>query len=506
MSKHGIARPLLRLALFATVLAGCQDSPEPAVVRTAGIEIRATTAPASPRVGENELRIELRDAEGRAIEGAALEARVEMQAMGAMPPMGGAARVSELGGGHYRADYQLAMGGTWRVELRAKPPSGPAAAAEGSITVGTTGLRLEGVGGAPAPGTAPHVHPEEPEHGATGAAAAGEAASAGFQIAPERLQRIGVRFTRAERRPLEQRIRAAGRIAYDETALRDVSLKVRGWVRDLRVDAMGDRVAEGEILFTLYSPELYAAQQEYLLALRSQARARETEAPDRADYLVEAARNRLRLWDVAPAELDRIARTGEPQEQVAIRSLASGYVVEKNVVAGSAVEPAQRLYRIAPLDRVWVEAEVYEEDVPLVAPGMPAEITLPYLPGRAFAGTVAWLYPGLSGATRTARVRIELENPDQALRPDMLANVELETAPGESLVVPLSAVIYAGQRSFVFLDLGDGRLRPQRVLVGRRFGEEVEILSGLAEGQAVVASATFLVASESRLRAALDQW
>jgi Cu(I)/Ag(I) efflux system membrane fusion protein len=176
------------------------------------------------------------------------------------------------------------------------------------------------------------------------------------------------------------------------------------------------------------------------------------------------------------------------------------------VVAGSAVEPGQRLYRIAPLDRVWVEAEVYEGDVPLVGPGMPAEVTLPYLPGRAFRGAVAWVYPGLSGTTRTARVRIELANPEQALRPDMLANVSLETSAGESLVVPLSAVIHAGEKSFVFLDLGEGRLRPHRVEVGRRLGEEVEILSGLAEGEAVVASATFLVASESRLRAALEQW
>jgi len=506
MSKHGIARPLLRLALFATVLAGCKDSPEPAVVRTAGIEIRATTAPTSPRVGENELRIELRDADGRPIEGAALEARVQMQAMGAMPPMGGAARVSELGGGRYRADYQLAMGGTWRVELRAKPPSGPAAAAEGSITVGTTGLRLEGVGGGPAPGTAPHVHPEEPEHGAGGPAAAGEAAPAGFQIAPERLQRIGVRFTRAERRPLEQRIRAAGRVAYDETALRDVSLKVRGWVRDLRVDAMGDRVAAGEILFTLYSPELYAAQQEYLLALRSQVRARETDVPDRADALVAAARERLRLWDVAPQELERIARTGVPLEALPIRSPASGYVIEKDVVGGGAVEPAQRLYRIAPIDRVWVEAEVYEAEIPLVTAGIRAEVTLPYLPGRAFGGSVAWVYPGLSERTRTGRVRIELANPDLELRPDMLATVELRVPLGERLVLPLSAVLHAGDRSFVFLDRGQGRLEPRRVEVGARVGEEVEITAGLEAGQSVVSSATFLVASESRLREALDRW
>jgi Cu(I)/Ag(I) efflux system membrane fusion protein len=474
------------------------------VVRAAGIEIRAETSPESPRVGENELLIELRDAQGRPVEGALLEAEVRMQAMGAMPPMGGPARVSELGPGRFRADYKLDMSGTWIVELRAKPASGAMASAEGSLTVGAPGLRLEAVGGAPSPGA--HAHASAAEGAFKRSGEPGAEHPAEFRIAPERLQRIGVRMARAERRTVAARVRAAGRVAYDETALQDVSLKVRGWVGELRIDAVGNRVAKGDVLFTLYSPELYAAQQEYLLALGSQSRARETDAPDRADYLVEAARNRLRLWDVAPAELAAIAKRGQPIEQLPIRSPASGYVVEKNVVAGSAVEPAERLYRIAPLDRVWVEAEVYEEDVPRVAPGMPAEITLPYLPGRAFAGTVAWLYPGLSGATRTARVRIELENPDQALRPDMLANVELETAPREWLVVPLSAVIHAGERSFVFLDLGDGRLRPQRVEVGRRSGEEVEILSGLAEGQPVVASATFLIASESRLRAALDQW
>jgi Cu(I)/Ag(I) efflux system membrane fusion protein len=209
---------------------------------------------------------------------------------------------------------------------------------------------------------------------------------------------------------------------------------------------------------------------------------------------------------VAPAELAAIARRGAPIEELPIRSPASGYVLEKNVVAGSAVEPAQRLYRIAPLDPVWVEAEVYEAEVALVAPGMAAEVELPYLPGRRYPGSVAWVHPGLSGSTRTARVRIALANPGQTLRPDMLANVELAAPPREGLVVPLSAVLHAGERSFVFLDLGDGRLRPQPVEVGMRAGEEVEILAGLEEGQPVVASATFLVASESRLRAALEQW
>lgn len=498
MSPPRSARRLLGIAIAASGLAGCERPSEPAVVRAAGIEIRASTLPATPRVGENELRVELRDAEGRPVEGAVLEAQIRMPAMGAMPAMGGPLRVAELGGGRYRAEYELAMGGTWSVELRAAPASGPEAAAEGSLSVGTTGLRLEG-GGEPAP--APHVHA-----GQSGRASDGEHASAGFQIAPERLQRIGVRFTRAERRPLEQRIRAAGRIAWDETALRDVSLKVRGWVRDLRVDALGDRVAAGEVLFTLYSPELHAAQQEYLLALRSQRLARESDAPDRSDALVAAARERLRLWDVGPQELEAIARTGAALEALPIRSPASGYVIEKDVVQGAAVEPAQRLYRIAPLDRIWVEAELYESELSLVAPGMRAQTSLPYLPGLSFPGSVAWVYPGLSERTRTGRIRVEVENPALELRPGMLATVELLVPLGPRLVLPLSAVLHAGDRSFVFLDLGQGRLEPRRVEVGVRVGEEVEITAGLEEGASVVSSATFLVASESRLREALDRW
>jgi Cu(I)/Ag(I) efflux system membrane fusion protein len=413
-----------------------------------------------------------------------------MHAMGAMPAMGGPAQISELGGGRYRAHFELDMGGSWQVELRAKPKGGPMAEAEGSLTVGTKGLRLAGMGDSPA---APAAEPSS-EH-------PGE-----FRVAPERLQRIGVRTALVARRMLQPDLRATGRVTWDETALQDVSLKVRGWIGELQVAAIGAQVERGQVLFTLYSPELYAAQREYLLAIQAQKRARETGAPERADYLVTAARNRLRLWDLAPADLERIAKSGVPLEQLPIRSPASGYVVEKNVVAGAAIEPGQRLYRIAPLDRVWIEAQVYEEQIALVSPGMRARIDVPALPGRRFEGTLAWVYPSVSESTRTAQVRIELPNPDLALRPDMFATVHLEAKQSERLVVPLSAVLHAGERSFVFLDLGEGRLRPQLVEVGMRVGEEVEVLAGLAEGQSVVSSATFLVASESRLRAALDQW
>jgi Cu(I)/Ag(I) efflux system membrane fusion protein len=325
-------------------------------------------------------------------------------------------------------------------------------------------------------------------------------------VPPGRLQRIGVKTARAERKTLSTSIRAVGRVVAEEATLEDVALKVRGFVGRVHADAVGDPVEKGQVLFTVYSPELYAAQEEYLQALRSQERARETGAPERADYLVRSARNRLRLWDVAPADLERLERTREPLEQLPIRAPVGGYVVEKNLVEGSAFEPGQRLYRIAPLSRVWIEAQVYEYELPLVRAGQAATATLPYLPERRFEATVAYVYPTLDPVTRTARLRLEVPNPDLALRPDMYANVSVHAERGERLVVPQSAVLHAGERSFVFRALGDGRFRPQAVRVGLRSGEEVEILEGLEPGDEIVTSATFLIASESRLRAALEQW
>jgi Cu(I)/Ag(I) efflux system membrane fusion protein len=427
-----------------------------------------------------------------------------MHAMGAMPAMGGPAGVTPLGDGAYQADFDLAMGGSWLVEIGARAPDGPSLEADGSLTVGSPGLRLAARGAVARAPAAPGAHAHGPAPPAPGPEPGGHPGE--IALDPARLQRIGVRSALVERAELAQAVRSVGRIVADETALVDVTLKVQGWVETLRADALGMRVERGQVLFTLYSPELYAAQQEYLQALRSRANAQGTSVPDRADPLVAAARNRLRLWDVADADLDRIAREGVALEHVPVRSPASGYLIEKNVVAGSAVAPGERLFRIAPLDRVWLEAQLYESELAFVREGQPVHVTLPYAPGRTWEGRVGYVYPMLAGETRTARVRIELANPDLALRPDMYANVELAAPRGPRLLVPESAVLYAGERRFVFLDLGDGRFRPQRVEVGVRDGGRVEILSGLEAGQRVVASGTFLIASESRLRAALEQW
>jgi Cu(I)/Ag(I) efflux system membrane fusion protein len=495
----------LALAAGAVLALGCRGGAgsEAARVESGGVALAVSVDPPEARVGENRMRIELRDAQGRPVEGAELAVKVHMHPMGAMPAMGGPAGVTPLGDGAYQADFDLDMGGSWLVEIEARTPDGASLGAEGSLTVGTPGLRLAARGAGPA-GEAAHAHPRPDAPGGVAPEAGGHPGE--VRLDPGRLQRIGVRSAPVEQAELEPVVRAVGRVVADETALVDVALRVSGFVGTLEAGAVGARVERGQVLLTLYSPDLYAAQQEWLQALRSQRAARGTSAPDRADALVRAARNRLRLWDVADRDLDAIARAGAPLEQVPVRSPASGFVIEKNVVAGSAVAAGERLLRIAPLDRVWLEAEVYESELGLVRVGAPVTVTLPYAPGRSWDGKIAWVSPTLTDETRTTQVRIELPNPDLELRPDMYANVELSAPRGMRTLVPESAVLYAGERSFVFLDLGGGRFRPQRVEVGMRSGERVEILSGLEAGQRIVTSGTFLIASESRLRAALEQW
>jgi Cu(I)/Ag(I) efflux system membrane fusion protein len=461
----------------------------------------ASIDPAIPRVGTNALELELRRADGTPIEAAAIEASVRMPAMGAMSAMGGPVALSPVGPGRLRGDFELAMGGAWQVAIELRIADRAPLRAEGSLTVGTAGLRLTAL--AARPPTSPVARmPEHGEHADdTDAEHVGE-----IVLSPDRLQRIGVATTKVERRALATRVHASGRVVAPESGLVDVALKIGGFASALRADAVGLRVERGAPLFDLYSPELLIAQQEYLEALRSQEQAHDTSAPDRADLLVEASRARLRRWDVDARELERLTRTRVVRERVPIRAPASGFVIEKNLVEGAAFEAGERLYRIASLDPVWIEAEVYESELAGIAVGAPATVTLPALPGRSLDARVAYLQPALDAATRTVRVRLELANPELALRPNMNAEVELEGTGREALVVPQSALLSAGRRSFVFRALGEGRFRPEPVEVGRRVGEEVEILSGLAEGDAIVRSGTFLIAAESRLRAALETW
>jgi Cu(I)/Ag(I) efflux system membrane fusion protein len=333
-----------------------------------------------------------------------------------------------------------------------------------------------------------------------------EMESGEVRIDTERRQRVGIRSGRVVRGPFELSLRAVGRVTADETALVDVSVKTRGWITRLDVASLGAPVRKGETLFAFYSPELLAAQQELLQALRSQSAASGGSAPERADPLVRAARRRLALWNIADADVAALIRRGEPQDALPVRSPASGYVIEKDVVEGAAVEPGARLFRIAPLDHVWIETAIQEADLQLVSVGQSARVSLPSLPGVSLVGSVGYVYPTLDADTRTGRIRIVLPNPEGSLLPDMYANVELRVDRGEKLLVPASAVLYAGPRRIVFVDLGEGRLAPREVEIGAGNGEVYEVLSGLEEGETIVTSGNFLVAAESRLASALSQW
>jgi Cu(I)/Ag(I) efflux system membrane fusion protein len=312
-----------------------------------------------------------------------------------------------------------------------------------------------------------------------------------------RRQMIGVETGEAAYRNLALAIRAVGKVTYDERLLSHITLKFDGFIGDLMADHVGAPIEAGQPLFAVYSPELLAAQQEYLETLRRQGS---------DGTFLRAARQRLRLWDVSDAEITALERRGSPEDYVTIHAPRSGTLIERSIADGSAAGTGQTLLTIADLSRVWVEADVFETDLELVEPGITALVALPYLPGRRFEATVEYVYPYLDGATRTGRVRLTLDNPGGALKPDMYAEVTLEADLGERLTVPEEAVIVAGESRVVFIDLGEGRLRPTRIQTGRRAQGLVEVLEGLSAGDRVVTSGNFLLAAETRLKTGLEQW
>jgi RND family efflux transporter MFP subunit len=337
--------------------------------------------------------------------------------------------------------------------------------------------------------------------------AAGVEGRATVGIPTRKQQLIGVRTEPVKRIPFIRTIRTVGRVAVDETRFHHVHTKVEGWVEDLHVNATGQRVARGESLLSLYSPEILATQEEYLLALRSRRALGEGALPEAvkgADEMVESGRRRLSLYDLTAAQIEALEKTGRPSRTVEIYSPASGYVLMRNVSHGEKITPDMNLLDIADLSRVWVIASVYEYELPYVKAGQQATMTLSYLPGKAYTGRVVLIYPVLEAASRTAQVRLEFENREMDLKPEMYADVELHGDMGTRLAIPESALIASGTRNVVFVSQGDGYFQPREVRLGLRLDDVVEILEGLGEGETVVTSGNFLIDSESRMKAALE--
>lgn len=323
-------------------------------------------------------------------------------------------------------------------------------------------------------------------------------------ISAERRQLLGITVDEARRVPLTRTLRTYGRVAVDETRVHHVHTKFEGYVEQLFVDYEGRYVRAGEPLFSIYSPELYSTQKEYLLALKARS-AGESAAGDSAfaERILEAARRRLALWDITPEEIAQLEQSGQPRRTLTIYAPVSGYVARKRVVHGLKVSPADDLYEIVDLSSVWVLGEVYEVDLAFVKLGQTARIELRAHPGRSWQGRVSYIDPQVDPRNRTIRIRMDVPNRDGLLKPEMYAEVILEGSLGETVVVPENAVIVTGERALVFVDAGEGRYLPREVVTGQRTDAGVAILSGLHAGEKVVTAANFLLDSESRLKSAL---
>lgn len=331
----------------------------------------------------------------------------------------------------------------------------------------------------------------------------------GIQISPERQQLIGVKTDGVAKRELTKVIRTVGIIEADETKIARVSIKFSGWINDVFVNYVGIYVERGQPLFTVYSPDLVSTQQEYLLALRAQdsfGKSSFSEISSGARSLLEATRERLLLWDIPESEIRRIQMSGEPLKYLTLYSPISGYVTKREAFPQKMIIPNDVVFEIVDLSTVWLLADIYEYELPLVKKGQEAILTLSYYPEETFPGNVTYVYPTLETKTRTVKVRFEFKNKDMKLKPGMYANAELKVPLGERLSVPEDSVIDTGERNIVFVATGDGYFEPREIKVGQKAEGYYEVLNGLKVGEQVVRSADFLIDSESRLKAALESF
>ncbi len=327
------------------------------------------------------------------------------------------------------------------------------------------------------------------------------------EIPTDKQQLIGVRTVKASIQPMHRVIRTVGRIEFDEKRLATANTKIEGWIEKLHVDYVGRYVQKGEPLAEIFSPELVATQQEYLNTLRwanqgkgvSEERAAMLLIKD-AQTLVEAAKDRLRLWDITDEQIQKIETTGKPIRTLTVYSPASGYVLQKMAVQGMRVMPGEKLFDVVDLSSVWIVADIYEYELPLIKIGQTARISLSYFPGKEFTSQVDYIYPSLAGDTRTAKARFTIPNPDGALKPQMFTNVEIKINLGNRLAVPSEAVIDTGVRQIAYIDKGNGFFEPREVTTGLKVDDLVEVTGGIKAGEKVASSANFLIDSEAQLK------
>lgn len=329
------------------------------------------------------------------------------------------------------------------------------------------------------------------------------------RINPAFVQNMGVQTEIVERRDIPFIIRTVGQLTYDDSQISWVNTKYEGWIERVFVNYVGEPVQKGQKLFEIYSPQLVTTQNEYLQALEYAERMKDADYPEitaRAEALLSSSRQRLRYWDISDEQLDALEASREPRKTLTVVSPVNGLIVEKmnQALEGMYVKPGMNLYQIVDLSKIWVEVEVFENQVPWLKPGSKATIEVPYEPGVQYTGRVRYVYPFINEKTRTMKVSIELPNPGQKFRAEMYANVTFEVPAVEDVVaVPDTAVIHSGTRKLVVLSLGEGLFQVRELVLGVNDGGVWEVKRGLREGERIVVSAQFLIDSESNLKEAI---
>jgi RND family efflux transporter MFP subunit len=326
-----------------------------------------------------------------------------------------------------------------------------------------------------------------------------------IQLSPQRMQSIGVKIGTVESKVIDDEIRSYGNVAANERRLAYVQTRFAGWIRQVYADAAGDYIEKGQKLFTIYSPDLVASEQEYVLAKKNAValqRSAVSGVADGAASLIAASRARLQQFDIPESELKKLDTAGEVITDLTFNSPVSGYITERNALPNTYAQPETKLYTIADLSDVWVLAQIFQNDAGRIKPGDPAEVTLDAYPGQVFRGTVDYLLPQLDMATRTLPVRLVFPNPGLKLRPGMYVNVSVKLPLGRQFVVPDSAVFHSGMQNLIFTYAGQGNIAPQEVELGPHVGDEFVIAKGAKSGEQIVTSANFLIDSEAQLQAA----
>jgi RND family efflux transporter MFP subunit len=328
-------------------------------------------------------------------------------------------------------------------------------------------------------------------------------------VAPEKQQLIGMRSVAAEVGTLTKEIRIVGKVSYDETHLTHIHSKVSGYIEEVFADSVGKSVRAGDPLFTIYSPDLVATEQDFLLALRSRSLLQGStvaSAAQGSENLIAATRERLRLWDVTEQDIQSLETEGRVKRAISVYSPISGVVMERSAYHhGTFVDPSKDLFTIVDLSHVWIVGEVYETDIPFVRVGQAAEVEMPYSgAGRNLRGHIDFIYPFLDPKSRTVQVRMEFPNPSLTLKPEMFTNITMAISVGRQVLVPQDSVMDNGTEQYVFIDKGNGYVQPRLVKVSAEAGEKVGIQQGLKQGERVVTGANFIVDSESHLKGAFS--